>query len=195
MSLRSRIELLPLGVAGLLLALGACHNRNGAQQPPAPPRPGVIASALSPGEAGSLVTDDPNAAKYYDNAEAVTTGMRLYKAYNCSGCHSAGGGGMGVDLMDDVWIYGGRLAQIHQTLVEGRPNGMPAWGGKIPDDQLWKIAAYVRSLSLPATIAANTGDTPGQHPAPVPRAADAHNGWAPPPNTTNDYTTTTEGPK
>ncbi len=23
--------------------------------------------------------------------------------------------------MDDEWIYGGRLAQIHQTLVEGTP--------------------------------------------------------------------------
>ena len=160
MSLRSRIELLPLGVAGLLLALGACHNRNGAQQPPAPPRPGVIASALSPGEAGSLVTDDPNAAKYYDNAEAVTTGMRLYKAYNCSGCHSAGGGGMGVDLMDDVWIYGGRLAQIHQTLVEGRPNGMPAWRGKIPDAQIWQLTAYVRSLSglVPKDVAPSRND-------------------------------------
>ena len=39
---------------------------------------------------------------------------------------------MGPSLMDDEWIYGDRLEQIHQTLVEGRPNGMPSWGGKIP---------------------------------------------------------------
>ena len=64
---------------------------------------------------------------------------------------------MGPDLMDDVWIYGSRLEQIHQTLVDGRPNGMPAWGGKVPDEQLWDLAAYVRSLSLPQTIAAQTG--------------------------------------
>ncbi len=57
---------------------------------------------------------------------------------------------MGPSLMDDEWIYGGRLEQIHQTLVQGRPNGMPAWGGKIPDEQIWQIAAYVRSMSLPA---------------------------------------------
>ena len=76
---------------------------------------------------------------------------------------------MGPALMDDEWIYGGRLEQIHQTLVEGRPNGMPAWGGKIPDDQLWQIAAYVRSMSLPATLAAQNGPTPSQSPAPVRR--------------------------
>ena len=100
---------------------------------------------------------------------------------------------MGPALMDDEWIYGGRLEQIHQTLVEGRPNGMPAWGGKIPDEQLWQLAAYVRSLSLPATIAAEADDTPGQMPAVVPRAADDDPGWTPPASTTNDYGTTLEG--
>ena len=123
------------------------------------------------------------------------TGKRLFGQYNCSGCHSNGGGGMGPSLMDDEWIYGGRLEQIHQTLVEGRPNGMPAWGGKIPDEQLWQIAAYVRSMSLPATLAAQNGSTPGQSPAPVPRAADDDSGWSPPPDTTNDYTSTTTGPQ
>ncbi|MBS0284333.1 MAG: cytochrome c [Proteobacteria bacterium] len=189
MSSRSRIELAALA----LLALGGCHRQAREQPRAAPDRPGVIASALLPGELASLVTNDRRADAYYDNAAAVNEGMRLYKAYNCNGCHSAGGGGMGPSLMDKEWIYGGRLAQIHQTLVEGRPNGMPSWGGKVPDDELWKIATYVRSLSLPATIAANTGETPGQHPAPVPKSADDHNGWSPPPKTTNDFGSTTEG--
>jgi cytochrome c oxidase cbb3-type subunit 3 len=195
MSSRSRIDVALVGIATLALGLAACHRERTDAVRTAPDRPGVITSALLPGEASSLVTDDPRADKYYGNAAAVNDGMRLYHAYNCSGCHSAGGGGMGPSLMDNVWIYGGRLAQIHQTLVEGRPNGMPSWGGKVPDDQLWQIAAYVRSLSLPATIAANTGDTPGKHPAPVPKSADAHNGWSPPPDTTNDFGSTTEGPK
>jgi cytochrome c oxidase cbb3-type subunit 3 len=141
----------------------------------------------------TLVTTDPRAAAYYDNPDAVTTGKRLFQQYNCSGCHSNGGGGMGPSLMDGVWIYGGRLEQIHQTLVEGRPNGMPSWGGKVPDQQLWQISAYVRSLSLPQTLAAN-GPTPSQTPAPVPRSADQDTGWSPPPDTTNDYGTTLQGP-
>lgn len=154
----------------------------------------VITSALDPGLDHSISTVDPRAAPYYDNASSVTDGKRLFGQYNCSGCHSNGGGGMGPSLMDDEWIYGSRLEQIHQTLVEGRPNGMPAWGGKIPDDQLWEISTYVRSMSLPKTLAAQTGNTPSQSPAPVPRDVDQTSGWTPPPDTTNDYTTTTAGP-
>lgn len=181
--------------AGSTLLLAGC-SKGGAFQTPAATNnvPGVIASALDPGVDHSLVTPDPRAAEYYDNADAVTTGKRLFNQYNCSGCHSNGGGGMGPDLMDNEWIYGDRLEQIHQTLVEGRPNGMPAWGGKIPDPQLWQIAAYVRSLSLPQTLSAETGDTPSQTPAPVPRAVEQDPGWTPPPGTTNDYTTTLQGP-
>jgi cytochrome c oxidase cbb3-type subunit 3 len=182
--------------AFVLLQLGACSQ--GAKSSDAAPPikdEAVITSAFEPGVDHSLVTIDPRAARYYDNAEAVNTGKRLYSQYNCSGCHSNGGGGMGPPLMDDQWIYGARLEQIHDTLVEGRPNGMPSWGGKIPDEQLWQIAAYVRSMSLPQTLAAQNGPTPSQSPAPVPRAADQDAGWSAPPDTTNDYTTLTEGPK
>ena len=154
---------------------------------------GVIDSALSPGAPQSLVTGDPRAAAYYNNADAVNTGKRLFQQYNCSGCHSNGGGGMGPSLMDGEWIYGSRLEQIHQTLVEGRPNGMPSWGNKVPDQQLWQLAAYVRSMSLPQTLAAQQGDTPSQSPAPVPPEADQDAGWSPPPATSNDYGTTTKG--
>jgi cytochrome c oxidase cbb3-type subunit III len=161
---------------------------------PAAGNQGVIDSALEPGVNHTLVTTDPRAAQYYDNPDAVNTGKRLFQQYNCSGCHSNGGGGMGPSLMDGQWIYGGRLEQIHQTLVEGRPNGMPSWGGKVPDQQLWQIAAYVRSLSLPQTLAAQNGDTPGQTPAPVPRSADQDAGWSAPADTTNTYGETLEGP-
>lgn len=188
---RCRIELAGL----LLLALGGCNKGPTADLPASQiGSQAVIDSALIPGLTRSAVSSDPRVAQYYDNADAVNTGKRLFGQYNCSGCHSNGGGGMGPSLMDDEWIYGGRLEQIHQTLVEGRPNGMPAWGGKVPDQQLWQLSAYVRSMSLPATLAAQNGATPSQTPAPVPREADDHAGWSPPPGTTNDYTTLTTGP-
>ena len=183
-------------LAAALVVLAGCHRKSDAPTPPLEQgsQSGVVTSALYPGLDHSVVTIDPRADKYYDNAEAVTDGKKLYSAYNCSGCHSNGGGGMAPALMDDQWIYGGRLEQIHQTIVEGRPNGMPSWGGKIPDEQIWQIAAYVRSMSLPATLAAQTGPTPSQNPAPVPRAADEHAGWSPPPATASDYGSTMAGP-
>jgi cytochrome c oxidase cbb3-type subunit 3 len=191
MSSRFPIE---VALLGALLA-AACARAPGGGQPAAPANhQGDIESALAPGLTHALVTGDPRAAAYYNNADAVNNGKHLFQLYNCSGCHSNGGGGMGPSLMDDEWIYGSRLEQIHQTLVEGRPNGMPAWGDKVPDDQLWQLAAYVRSLSLPQTLAAQHGDTPGQSPAPVPPEADQDAGWSPPAATTNDYTTTTKGP-
>ena len=54
---------------------------------------------------------------------------------------------MGVALMDGKWRYGGRIDQIAASIAEGRPNGMPAWRGRLTDDQIWQLAAYVRSLS------------------------------------------------
>ena len=66
---------------------------------------------------------------------------------NCVGCHFHGGGGMGPPLMDDEWRYGGRIDQIAASIAEGRPNGMPSWRSKLTEDQIWKLAAYVRSLS------------------------------------------------
>ena len=185
----------PIELAAVLVVLLAGCNKGPQQALPAeqPSRLGVIDSALDPGVDHSLVTPDPRAAAYYNNADAVNTGKHLFAQYNCSGCHSNGGGGMGPDLMDDVWIYGSRLEQIHQTLVDGRPNGMPSWGNKVPDQQLWQLAAYVRSMSLPQTLAAQTDNTPSQTPAPVPPEADQGAGWAPPAATTNDYTTTIKG--
>jgi len=108
--------LIKLVVGTTIIAQSACNwnPHTGAQPAEQPNRPGVIDSALDPGVDHSLVTTDPRAMAYYDNAEAVNTGKRLFQQYNCSGCHSNGGGGMGPDLMDDVWIYGGRLEQIHQ---------------------------------------------------------------------------------
>lgn len=84
---------------------------------------------------------------YDDNAYAVNEGKRLYRWYNCAGCHANGGGGMGPPLMDDTWIYGSSPENIFNTIVQGRPNGMPSFAGKIPTPQIWMLVAYVRSLS------------------------------------------------
>jgi cytochrome c oxidase cbb3-type subunit 3 len=86
-------------------------------------------------------------ASYERNAQHIAEGHRLFVWMNCVGCHANGGGGMGPPLMDEEWRYGGRIDQIAATIVEGRPNGMPSFEGKITADQVWQLAAYVRSLS------------------------------------------------
>jgi len=87
------------------------------------------------------------ANRYDDNAYALAEGKRLFHWYNCTGCHAEGGGGSGPALMDNVWIYGSESANIFATIVQGRPNGMPAFGGRIPEKEVWQLVAYVRSMS------------------------------------------------
>ena len=104
----------------------------------------VNMSTLQPGgPAPQTATQSP----VEDNANALSDGKRLFSQYNCTGCHANGGGGIGPALMDNKWIYGAEAPNIYATIVEGRPNGMPAFRGKISDYQVWEIAAYVRSLS------------------------------------------------
>ncbi|HZI99904.1 MAG TPA: c-type cytochrome [Gemmatimonadaceae bacterium] len=94
---------------------------------------------------------------YQYNAYAISEGKALFNQFNCSGCHSMGGGGMGPPLMDDKWIYGSDPASVFATIMEGRPNGMPAWRGRIPNYEVWRIVAYVRSLSGQASKDASSG--------------------------------------
>ena len=92
-------------------------------------------------------TEDPRVKLYDNNAPAISQGQTLFSQMNCVGCHSHGGGGMGPALIDDEWRYGGRIDQIATSIAEGRPNGMPSWRSKLREDQIWQLAAYVRSMS------------------------------------------------
>ena len=146
MSSRFRTSLAALA---LILALAGCRREQrhvaGNPQVPTPP---MAASPDTVYPGGSPVPPlDKRAVAFEGNAAAIAKGQQLYEWMNCVGCHSHGGGGMGPALMDDQWRYGGRIDQIASSIAEGRPNGMPAWGSKLTSDQIWDLAAYVRSLS------------------------------------------------
>jgi mono/diheme cytochrome c family protein len=77
----------------------------------------------------------------------VTEGGALFVSYNCADCHGAeGAGAMGPSLADGRWHFGGSSGAVFQSIYEGRPEGMPSWGGRIPNDQIWRLVAYVQSL-------------------------------------------------
>jgi Cytochrome c, mono- and diheme variants len=97
--------------------------------------------------AGESAPPPPVKNEYEDNAFALSQGKQLFSQMNCVGCHAHGGGAIGPALMDNKWIYGSQPEQIFSTIEEGRPNGMPSFRGKLPDYEIWQLAAYVRSLS------------------------------------------------
>ena len=85
---------------------------------------------------------------YEADKSAITTGAKLFIAYNCLDCHGAdGSGAMGPSFQDGRWHFGGSAGEVFESIYQGRPDGMPAWGGRITNDQIWMLTAYVRSLS------------------------------------------------
>jgi cytochrome c oxidase cbb3-type subunit 3 len=130
---------------GFVLALCACEReaRRYEDRPPHPGLESVHVGSLEPGAPAPRATAR---SPYQGNAYGVAEGKRLYSAFNCNGCHALGGGGIGPALMDEKWIYGAAPEQIYASIVQGRPNGMPAFGARVPPQQVWQLVAYVQSL-------------------------------------------------
>lgn len=79
---------------------------------------------------------------------AMTVGAQLFIAYNCIDCHGAdGAGAMGPSFQDGRWHFGGTAGAVFESIYQGRPDGMPSWGGRISNDQIWLLTTYVRSLA------------------------------------------------
>ena len=136
---------------GLLVA-GCDDGKVGSQQQDNQPASGdglpkVALVTIAPGGEPPVREHSAEAAKYDGDPEQIAAGKQLYAAFNCVGCHFNGGGGMGPPLMDDKWIYGSSMENIGSTIREGRPAGMPSFRAMVVDEQVWQLAAYVRSLS------------------------------------------------
>jgi cytochrome c oxidase cbb3-type subunit 3 len=134
---------------GGLLVLGATGCQH--DPPQAAPNAGLpplgipVGPVPGPGK-HILLPSDP----YEGNAVALQEGRRLFIWFNCYGCHGGhGGGGMGPALRDRVFFFGHDPAHIFASIAEGRGDGMPAWGTKITEDQIWKLVAYVESMGTP----------------------------------------------
>lgn len=128
------------------LALVACQREKRDFQSLAPSAARPVSVRIPPLQPGQPLPEPQGRFDYERNAYQLNEGKRLFEWYNCSGCHAHGGGGMGPPLMDDEWIYGHEPQNIYDTIVAGRPNGMPSFGGHLPNDHVWKLVAYVRSL-------------------------------------------------
>ena len=88
------------------------------------------------------------------NANARKIGAQLYVSYNCIDCHGAdGSGAMGPSLADGRWHFGGTPGELFESIYQGRPDGMPAWGGRIANDQIWSLITYIQSLSEGKNVA------------------------------------------
>src|SRR2546423_6581744 len=93
----------------------------------------------------------PVTLDFQSNAYALLEGKRLYRAFNCVGCHAHGGGGDGPPPMDAGWVHRYTPAEVFDTIGEGRPDGMPAVGGRVGGYQGLGIVGRWRSLCGPTS--------------------------------------------
>jgi len=106
--------------------------------------------------------DDSNIVVLTDD-ESIAKGKELFASKTCTACHLADlGGSTGPNLTDNVWILGGDVKSIFNTLTNGgRPGkGMIAWESTITRDERIQLASYIISMQgiQPANPKAAEGD-------------------------------------
>lgn len=89
---------------------------------------------------------------------AITGGRALFNQ-NCAACHGQGAGGQQgqfPSLIDDDWLWGGKIDDVYQTIAHGirnedpesRQSEMPAFGeGMLTPEDISAVATYVTTLS------------------------------------------------
>lgn len=145
---------------------GSSVQPAGGTVPPALAPVGPIPGPQIAGENSATTIQNP----YANDPSALEQGRQLFVQMNCYGCHGGhAGGGMGPTLRPGhEWIYGSTPAAIFDSISQGRSQGMPAWGTKLPPDVIWKIVAYIQSLGTP-----NEPDKASAPPASAPDSAAA----------------------
>lgn len=108
-----------------------------------------LVAMLSAQARGQSPADGKN--PFTGNAEAIAFGKTIFEA-TCTGyCHTtatANRVGRCPSLFDCEWKHGGTDEEIYHTVTTGVPNTeMVGFKGRLPDEMLWKIIAYLRSAS------------------------------------------------
>lgn len=87
------------------------------------------------------------------NADPIKAVFGKAKFGVCAACHGAdahGNQALGApNLTDKIWLYGGSIDTIMETIRKGRNNVMPAFDSFLGEAKVHVLAAYVWSLSNP----------------------------------------------
>lgn len=83
------------------------------------------------------------------DADLAAAGEQLYLD-NCAACHMEDGSGMAdlgaPRLNDQVWLYGGEMADVVAQVTNPQHGVMPAFVGRLEEATLKMLAVYVHSL-------------------------------------------------
>jgi mono/diheme cytochrome c family protein len=137
-------------LVGLALCPAAFAQTAGDSTAPVPPAenpavtPPANPAATTPAAGAQVLPDTPNPLG--SSTDAVAAGKALFEKMNCAGCHGYDlKGGMGPDLTDQDWTYGGKPGEIFTSISEGTPVGMPKWNDKLTPTEIWQLVSYILS--------------------------------------------------
>jgi cytochrome c oxidase cbb3-type subunit III len=96
---------------------------------------------------GKLELDEPTIQRAMNEPKWLSVGANVFRA-NCASCHaSEGQGSIGANLTDESYINVKTLMDVPKVVIEGAKAGaMPAWRGKLNQNELVLVSAYVASL-------------------------------------------------
>ena len=108
--------------------------------------PALLASALL--AAASLAHAQTGRKNPFDGDQAaIRTGMGLFRS-RCADCHGIDAKGVRGPDLTQVWASGRSDEGLFNTLRTGViGTEMPAVGDRTPDDEVWKVLAYLRTLA------------------------------------------------
>ncbi|QDY71222.1 cytochrome-c oxidase, cbb3-type subunit III [Qingshengfaniella alkalisoli] len=100
----------------------------------------------------NAIEDDPELNQY-----AINAGGAIFRTW-CAQCHGSGAAGARgfPNLLDDDWLWGGTIEDIHYTVAHGirneedpdaRFSQMPAFGEILSREEIDQVVNYVMSLS------------------------------------------------
>ncbi len=125
----------------LMLVAGGVPGVLGAQEHPAEPHTH---------EAGQALTNPVEAT-----SASVARGRQRY-VFSCRQCHGNTGkgdgdmshaGGVPSDFTDAVWQHGASDGEIFLVIRDGVTADMLGYEGQIPDEDLWNLVNYIKSLA------------------------------------------------
>jgi len=111
----------------------------------------VLPLAILPAQAQRRGAPAGPANPFAGNSQAIAQGERAYNQ-NCTSCHGPNGGAgeIGPEIVHNLSVpLRGELDdnQILDVIRDGAPGTvMPAWKGKLADDDILKIGAFLHSL-------------------------------------------------
>lgn len=104
---------------------------------------------LEASEINQVVHHVRSIAGLENDADLASLGQPLFMD-NCSSCHGDNGKGdreIGApNLTDAIWLYGGDVESLTQTISTSRFGVMPAWGMRLKASEINAVAAYVHQL-------------------------------------------------